>query len=75
MDLRLNWDSVFHLVCAVFLASAIGFTALGGSASSCAAPRLERGDSVPDTGAQHRCGMSEHIDAGRGRPGMRLMPN
>ncbi len=75
MDIRLNGDGVLNLVCAAFLVGALGFSAVGASTSGCAAPRLERGEPVADSGDQHPCDVAETRIVGRGRPGMRMLPN
>ncbi len=42
MDVRLNRDGLLNIISAAFLASAIGYSAIGVSTRGCAAPRLER---------------------------------
>jgi hypothetical protein len=69
MDIRLNQDGVLNLVCAAFLAIAIGFSAFGGSARGCAAPRLEQGE----IGKPNPCEVAEPGKSGQGRPGMRFL--
>ncbi len=73
MDVRLNRDGLLNIISAAFLASAIGYSAIGVSTRGCAAPRLERGDAVLDTRDRNPCDMAEPADSGRGRPGMRLL--
>ena len=73
MNFRLNTDGVVKLACAVFLASAIGFSAIGADAKGCFASRLDGGDTVIDISKGRFCDTDERNYAGRGRPGMRFL--
>jgi hypothetical protein len=73
MNIRLNTDCVLKLVCAVFLASAIGISAIGADASSCFTTRLDSDVTVIDISNGQFCDEVEPSDFGRGRPGMRFL--
>lgn len=73
MNIRLNTDGVLNLDCAVFLASAIGFSAIGEDAKGCFASRPDSGATVIDISNERLCDVDEPSDSGRGRPGMRFL--
>jgi hypothetical protein len=73
MIIRLNADGVLKLTCAVFLASAIGFSAVGAEANSCFVSRLDGGMTVIDLSEGRHCDADVSSESGRGRPGMRFL--
>lgn len=73
MTIRMNLGGVLKLACAVLLASAIGFSATGASASDCFAIRHDSGTIVIDISKGMRCDAGEGNDAERDRPGVRFL--
>ena len=73
MNIRVNTDGVLNLACAVLLASAVVFSAIGAEATGCFAPRPDHGATVLDIHNGQVCDADESLESGRGRPGMRFL--